>query len=173
MRFLGCSIIAVAVAILPACKRHPPEGPSAPAPTAAPPAPVGGPVDALNPPPPPRPDLWQRPDTANGDPNGPKQADLDAAQSAAQGRVQACLDALPPTSTSGGPIRLSIKYTIGNDGKATDVTVTGSAVADVTACGTSALAQTPFPRFEGAKLSNSFTLSYSPPRALDLSTPPR
>ncbi len=136
-------------------------------------APVETPIDALTPPPPPRQDLAQRADTANGDPNGPKLADLDAAQSAAQQRVQACLDALPPDHATNGPVRLTIKYTIGNDGKAADVSVTGSAIADVTACGTNALVQTPFPHFEGAKLTNSFTLNYSRPQPLDLSTPPR
>jgi hypothetical protein len=172
MRFLVCSLFALSLVTVPACKRHPPEGPGPTGPTPPPVAPVETPIDALNPPPPPRQDLAQRADTANGNPNGPKQADLDAAQTAAQQRVQACLDGLPPTSTS-TPVRLAIKYTIGNDGKAEDVSVTGSAIADVMACGTNALAQTPFPHFEGAKLSNSFTLNYSRPQPLDLSTPPR
>jgi hypothetical protein len=172
-------LVLLALAAMPACKKKPVEAaPSPYAAGAAAPAPTETSIDALTPVAP-RVDLAQRADTANGDPNGPKQAELDAAQGLAQQHMQTCLDALPPEATAGA-VRLAVKYTVGNEGKASDVSVTGGTSAAMTACGTNAVAETAFPKFGGPSLSNSFVLSYSRPqlpdlagqRAADLATPP-
>ena len=128
--------------------------------------------DALNPPPPGRsPDLAPRADTANGDANGPKRAELDAAQAEGQRRVQVCLDALPATAIPGGAARLVVRYVIGNDGHAKEVVVEGGASAEASACGRSAIEGTPFPRFDGPQLANAFSLTYTRPQPRDLATP--
>jgi len=158
------------------CKKRPPED-ATPAPTGAPAAPrvVEEAVDGLNAPPPPPPktfDMARRADTINGDPNGPKAGDLDAAQADGQRRVQSCLDALPAAALPGGAVRLTVKYTVGNDGKARDVAVDGG-LAAATDCGKRSLESVTFPTFQGPPIANAFSLSYSRPQAAPEQAPPR
>jgi hypothetical protein len=153
--------------LLVGCKRRPPEEAPAPAPAAAPAEPKPVPeetVDALNPPPPPRVDLAQRANTANGDPNGPKTAELDAANADGQRKVQACLDGLPATALPGGAARLTVKYSIGNDGKAHDIGVEGGS-PEANDCGKRAIDAAAFPKFQGAPVNVAFNLNYSRPQA--------
>ena len=165
----------VSLSISPACKRTPPpeEVPPPVAGPAAPPrdVPVEA-IDALNPPPPVvvRQDLAVRADTVNGDPNGPKRADLDAAQAEAQRKVQTCLDGLAAAALPGGSVRLVVKYSVGNDGKMRDVVIEGGGSAEATACGKNAIESVTVPKYEGAIVSSSISLNYSRPQPPDLGT---
>jgi len=146
-----------------ACKKKPPEDPAPPAataPAAATPDPTPSEtVDALNPPPPaPLPDLATATDTASA-----KRPQIDNANAEAQRRVQTCLDGIPASALQGGALRLAVKYTIGGDGKAHDVTVDG-VPPDAIACSKSAIEGVAFPTFNGPGAAQSFSLTYSRPQ---------
>jgi len=121
-------------------------------------------VDALNSAPPPvRQDFAVRADTVNGDPNGPKAADLEAAKSEGQRKVQGCLDGLPASALPGGSVRLVVKYGVGNDGKVKDVVIEGGGSPEALACGKNSIESVPFPKYEGTIVSTSFQLTYNRP----------
>lgn len=163
--------------VLPAACRRTHVDPNAAAPAAS--APVveeaSAAVDALTPPPRPRPPDFATPPsgaaTMNGHPQGPKQADFDVVQADAQRKVQSCLDAIPATAAlPGGVARLAIRYEVGNDGHPRGVDVTGEVPPDTLACGKTAIESAIFPAFQGSPLRNAFSLTYSRAIAPDLAT---
>jgi hypothetical protein len=124
-------------------------------------------VDALTPParlaPP---DLLPPPraNTMNGDPNGPQQAAFEALSADGQKKVQACLEAIPASAQlPPGPISMTVKYEVGNDGKPASVDVTSAAPADTIACAKSAIEGLAFPPYKGSLQRTQFQIAYSRP----------
>lgn len=157
-------IVVCAVLLASACKKAPPPPPVLVV-QPSPPADDNNVVDALNPPPPPAPpDLSPppKPDTMNGDPNGPQQAVFVALDVDGQKKVQSCLSAIPASAPlAPGPQQLSVKYDVGNDGKPTAIDITGAAPAETVACAKSAIEGLAFPAYKGAVQSFQFLIKYS------------
>ena len=93
-----------------------------------------------------------RADTLNGDPNGPKAADMQKAVTTVMPTLQSCF------SQAAGSAQVSVAFTAAPSGRAEDIRVTGGGAA-VDGCLSRAMAAAKLPVFSGDGVPMQFPLS--------------